>query len=87
MLVGVEQAAGSTPLQAFTFPPRTVLVLGSERQGIPPDVLSLLDATVEIPQLGVIRSLNAHVAGALCLYQSCVQRLAAAAAARPAAGG
>lgn len=29
----------------------------------------LLDATVEIPQHGLIRSLNAHVSGAIGMYE------------------
>ena len=39
-----------------------------ERDGIPAHLLALLDATVEIPQLGVIRSLNVHVSGAIAAY-------------------
>ena len=39
-----------------------------ERDGIPAHLLALLDATVEIPQLGVIRSLNVHVSGAIAVY-------------------
>lgn len=51
------------------FPEKTALVLGREREGIPPDILEVLDATVEIPQYGVIRSLNVHVASATALYE------------------
>jgi tRNA guanosine-2'-O-methyltransferase len=39
-------------------------------------VLQLLDATLEIPQLGVIRSLNVHVSGAIALYEYTRQGLA-----------
>jgi tRNA guanosine-2'-O-methyltransferase len=46
-----------------------VLVLGREKEGLPPDVLQLMHACVEIPQVGIIRSLNVHVAGAIALYQ------------------
>ena len=35
----------------------------------------MLDATVEIPQLGVIRSLNVHVSGAIALYEYTKQQL------------
>jgi tRNA G18 (ribose-2'-O)-methylase SpoU len=35
----------------------------------------LLDACIEIPQLGKIRSLNVHVSGALVLYEHARQRL------------
>jgi tRNA C32,U32 (ribose-2'-O)-methylase TrmJ len=52
-----------------------VLVLGREKEGIPPEIIALLDATVEIPQLGVIRSLNVHVSGAIAMYEYTKQRL------------
>lgn len=68
-LVGLEQTAESTRLQDFRFPPKTVLVLGREREGIPASVLCLLHHTVEIPQMGLIRSLNVHVSGAIALYE------------------
>lgn len=48
---------------------RTVLVLGREKEGLPAEVLQLLDATVEIPQLGLVRSLNVHVSGAIAMYE------------------
>ncbi|GIL53736.1 hypothetical protein Vafri_9175, partial [Volvox africanus] len=68
-LVGVEQAAGSVPLQAFTFPTRCVLLLGNEQSGVPQHLISGLDACVEIPMLGITRSLNAHVSGAMAVWQ------------------
>ena len=48
---------------------RTVLVLGNEHAGIPPDALERVDVTVEIPMLGVGHSLNVAVAGSLALYR------------------
>ncbi|HET9172058.1 MAG TPA: TrmH family RNA methyltransferase [Actinospica sp.] len=48
---------------------RTVLVLGHERTGIPPDALELLDTAVEIPMIGHGASLNVAVAGSLVLYR------------------
>jgi tRNA guanosine-2'-O-methyltransferase len=33
----------------------------NEKEGIPADLLSLLDIIIEIPQQGVLRSLNVHV--------------------------
>jgi tRNA G18 (ribose-2'-O)-methylase SpoU len=67
-LVGLEQTDESVSLPSFSWPRKTILILGAEKEGIPMDVLRLLDATVEIPQLGVIRSLNVHVSGALAIY-------------------
>lgn len=41
----------------------------NEREGIPVPIIHLLDSCVEIPQFGVIRSLNAHVSGALFVWE------------------
>ena len=68
-LIGVEQTAESKMLHNFAFPRKTILLLGREREGIPVHMLQLLHFTVEIPQLGVIRSLNVHVSGAIALYE------------------
>jgi len=38
-------------------------------------VLALLHATVEIPQLGVVRSLNVHVSAAIGIYEYTRQAL------------
>eukprot|EP00386_Alphamonas_edax_P016144 GDKI01049311.1.p1 GENE.GDKI01049311.1~~GDKI01049311.1.p1 ORF type:complete len:100 (+),score=26.85 GDKI01049311.1:214-513(+) len=68
-LIGVEQTASSTRLDCFKFPRKTVLLLGAEKEGIPAPLISLLDSCVEIPQAGVIRSLNVHVSGAICVWE------------------
>ncbi|KAI8922733.1 hypothetical protein BC831DRAFT_474711 [Entophlyctis helioformis] len=78
-VVGVEQASGSISLEQFVFPEKTVLLLGKEREGIPVELMHLLDHVLEIPQYGVIRSLNVHVSGALILWEYAKQRAAAAA--------
>ena len=75
-LIGVEQTAESVLLPDFAFPQNSVLLLGREREGIPMQMLQLLDHTVEIPQLGLIRSLNVHVSGAITLYEYSKQQLA-----------
>jgi len=68
-LIGLEQTADSTPLPAFPFPRRACLVLGREKEGLPPELLTLMDDCVEIPQFGVVRSLNVHVSAAVALYE------------------
>jgi tRNA G18 (ribose-2'-O)-methylase SpoU len=68
-LCGLEQTTTSSSLGDFEFPEKCVLLLGKERQGIPADMLQMLDATVEIPQYGITRSLNVHVSGAICIYE------------------
>jgi tRNA G18 (ribose-2'-O)-methylase SpoU len=42
---------------------------GREKQGIPPELIHLLDACIEIPQLGVIRSLNVHVSASIMVWE------------------
>jgi tRNA (guanosine-2'-O-)-methyltransferase len=48
---------------------RTVVVLGHEQGGIPPQALELFDTAVEIPMVGTGTSLNVAVAGSLVLYR------------------
>lgn len=48
---------------------RTTLLLGSERTGIPGGLLGLCDWCVEIPQVGVTRSLNVQTAAGLVLFE------------------
>ena len=74
-IVGLEQTSRSRQLGAVRMPPRAVILLGAEREGIPADLLPLLDLCIEIPQFGVVRSFNVHVAGALLAWEFTRQRL------------
>ena len=69
-VVGVELAEEAVRLADLPAARgRTIAVLGHEQTGIPPDVLDLLDACVEIPMVGTGASLNVAVAGSLVLYK------------------
>jgi tRNA (guanosine-2'-O-)-methyltransferase len=48
---------------------RTVVLLGHEHQGVPPEIWDLVDQAVEIPMVGTGSSLNVAVAGSLALYR------------------
>ncbi|KAG3117618.1 hypothetical protein PI125_g3607 [Phytophthora idaei] len=74
-IVAVEQTASSVSLADYTLPRKMVLVLGREKEGIPVEVLQLVDVCVEIPQFGLVRSLNVHVSGALMLWEYTQQQL------------
>lgn len=74
-IVGVEQTSSSIPLSSHTFSDKTVLLLGKEKEGIPVEFLQVVDVCVEIPQFGVIRSLNVHVTGALCIWEYTCQMM------------
>ena len=41
----------------------------NEKEGIPVELIQILDVCVEIPQLGIIRSLNVHVSAALVIWE------------------
>lgn len=68
-LVGLEQASNSVMLERFEFPKKVILLLGEEKGGIPALLLQLLDVCIEIPQLGLIRSLNVHVSASMLLWE------------------
>jgi tRNA G18 (ribose-2'-O)-methylase SpoU len=74
-IVGIEQTADSKMLHTFQFPTRCILLLGKEKEGIPQEYYSIMDFCVEIPQFGIIRSLNVHVTGALCLWEYTKQHM------------
>jgi len=75
LLIGIEQTNESKPLHKFTFPEKCVLVLGREKTGIPTEIISQLDVCLEIPQFGVIRSLNVHVCASLVIWEYTRQRM------------
>jgi hypothetical protein len=56
LIVGLEQTSSSHSLLEFQFSNRpTVFLLGKEKEGIPVELLQVVDESVEIPQLGIIR--------------------------------
>ncbi|XP_070524773.1 probable methyltransferase TARBP1 isoform X2 [Cardiocondyla obscurior] len=74
-LIGVEQTVNSINLKTMQFKKKTILVLGNEKDGIPSNFIPLFDKCVEIPQMGVTRSLNVHVTAAICIWQYASQHV------------
>ncbi|XP_051024530.1 probable methyltransferase TARBP1 [Acomys russatus] len=74
-VIGVEQTTQSSDLAQYHFPEKSLLLLGNEREGIPANLIQQLDVCVEIPQQGIIRSLNVHVSGALLIWEYTRQQL------------
>ncbi len=69
-VLGVELLDGAVSLgQLAPARQRTVVVLGHEGSGIPPEAIDTLTGAVEIPMIGVGASLNVAVAGTLVLYR------------------
>ncbi|KAG8444525.1 hypothetical protein GDO86_009620 [Hymenochirus boettgeri] len=74
-IIGVEQTAKSFDLTEYSFPEKSLLILGNEREGIPANLIQHLDVCVEIPQQGIIRSLNVHVSGAVLIWEYTKQQI------------
>lgn len=72
-LVGLEQTTNSVPLADFQFPHKTVLVVGSEREGLSQETLDILDHVVEISVWGLPYSYNVATATSICLHSYCAQ--------------
>ena len=68
-LVGLEQTVTSKALGKVEFPEKMALVLGKEKEGIPAKIIQMLDLCIEIPQFGIIRSLNVHVSGSILIWE------------------
>lgn len=67
-IVALEQSKTSTLLPDFTPPDAFALLLGEEVHGIPEELLSRADYTVEISMYGQKESFNVSVAAGIALY-------------------
>jgi RNA methyltransferase, TrmH family len=62
------EAHGGVPLAELDLTGPVTFVLGSEREGLPADVLASCDAVATIPTPGPAESLNVAAAGAIAAY-------------------
>lgn len=69
-VAAIEQAIQSTPLPDFKAPPKLVLLVGREVEGIEPELLARCDEVLEIPMFGHKESFNVVQAAAMGLYQA-----------------
>jgi tRNA G18 (ribose-2'-O)-methylase SpoU len=44
-------------------------LIRNEKEGIPVELIQHLDVCVEVPQEGIIRSMNVHVTGAIFIWE------------------
>lgn len=66
---------GSTALHEVDLKRPSAFILGSEGEGIAPELLRIADQIVFIPQAGQMDSLNVSVAAGIMLYEAQRQRL------------
>ncbi|KAF2111364.1 hypothetical protein BDV96DRAFT_649927 [Lophiotrema nucula] len=62
-------ARGGKQYNVGTLPKKCVLVLGSEKGGVTPEVLAVVDRCVEIRTVGFTRSLNVQTAAGIVVYE------------------
>ena len=63
----VTELRGGENLYGMTFSPKTVLVIGNEANGVCDEILARADRRLSIPMSGSVESLNAAVAGSICM--------------------
>ncbi|HTY11064.1 MAG TPA: RNA methyltransferase [Bacteroidota bacterium] len=63
------------PLYSFDLKKKVAFVFGNEHAGVSDEAASLADASIMIPMMGMIQSLNVSVACAVTLYEALRQRL------------
>ncbi|GAB2697586.1 hypothetical protein GCM10011495_28440 [Hymenobacter frigidus] len=69
-----EEAVGAAEVD-FTGP--VAILMGSEEDGISPDLLNLADVKLRVPMSGQIQSLNVSVAAGIMLFEVARQRVSA----------
>ena len=67
-LLGLDNTAGSVPLETYDLPRACVLLLGQEGPGLSPESVARCTAVLSIAQLGSTRSVNAGAAAAIALH-------------------
>ncbi|HEY0964586.1 MAG TPA: TrmH family RNA methyltransferase [Candidatus Paceibacterota bacterium] len=72
-VVAVEQSDKSVSLVSFREPAHVAYIMGNETEGIPPEILAMVDVVVDIPMLGQKESLNVSVAAGVVLYHGVKQ--------------
>jgi len=69
-VVGVEQAAESTPLNKFKLPKNPIaIILGNEVNGIAQEVVDICNEVIEIQQFGTKHSLNVSVTAGIVIWK------------------
>lgn len=67
--LAIEIDKESKSSSQYTFPENCNIILGNERTGIEKEILSKCDATITIPQVNPIGSLNVAVSASIVFYE------------------
>jgi tRNA G18 (ribose-2'-O)-methylase SpoU len=72
-IVGIDNIAGSAPIEQARLPRACVLLFGQEGPGLSPASVGLCSRVLHITQYGSTRSINAGAAAAIAMYAWAVQ--------------
>jgi tRNA (guanosine-2'-O-)-methyltransferase len=67
----------SVSMYQVDFTGSVAIVFGNERTGVSDEMAALADGNINIPQVGMVQSLNISVACAVCIYEAFRQKQAA----------
>ena len=67
-IVGIDNVAGSVPIESSPLPNAAIMVFGQEGPGLSPEMISAATGLYAITQYGSTRSLNAGVASGIAMY-------------------
>lgn len=68
-LVAANLSERAVDLRTWNRPSRLALILGNEKDGVPPDILAVCNQELQIPIASEIDSLNVSTAAAIMLYE------------------
>ena len=80
-IYATRPASSSVSLYDLDLTRPAAFVFGNEHRGVSDEAAVNADATLHIPMMGMIESLNISVAAAVCLYEALRQRLSRGSAA------
>ncbi|MEI2643121.1 MAG: TrmH family RNA methyltransferase [Candidatus Nanopelagicales bacterium] len=72
-VLGIDNIAGSVPLEGATLPRECVLLFGQEGPGLSPESVAICEQVLHITQYGSTRSINAGAAAAIAMYAWALQ--------------
>jgi tRNA G18 (ribose-2'-O)-methylase SpoU len=75
-VIGVDNVAGSVPIETSALPERCLLLFGQEGPGLSAEAIAACDSVVDIAQYGSTRSINASAAAAIAMHCWIVQHAA-----------
>lgn len=67
-ILGLDNVAGSTPLEATELPSACILLFGQEGSGLSPQAREACDGLLSIAQYGSTRSMNVGAAAAVAMH-------------------